>query len=166
MKRFRCATCGKEHEELPLDLGYPYPADFYRISAHQRERRIDCNEDLCSIDKREHYARGVLALPIKGTDQEFRWGVWARIAPEDLKRYLELWDSDAASDEQPFPGVLSGGIQAYPGSDGLPVAVKLLVRLRPRFSVLNTDHPLGIAQREGVSWEDVHRFVGLVSAQK
>lgn len=162
MVKFRCETCGKEHDTLPLDLAYEYPADFFRIPARERERRIVSNGDLCSIDKKEHYARGILALPIKGGDEEFRWGIWARIKAKDLKRYLDLWNSDVAAEEPRFPGQLSGGIQAYPDTDGLAVEVQLLVRKRPRFFVVNPEHPLGIAQREGVSWEDVHRFVGLV----
>ena len=36
-----------------------------------------------------------------------------------------------------------------------------LVR-RPRFFVMDQRHELGIAQREGVSWDDVHRFLQLV----
>jgi hypothetical protein len=159
MKKFRCETCGKEHGPLPMDLGFDYPADFFRIPAPERERRIDYNGDLCSIDKKEHYARGILALPIRGSDQEFRWGVWARIERASLKRYRELWESDDAANEPAFPGVLSGGVPVYPRTDGLVVAVQLMVRKRPRFFVVDRDHPLGIAQREGISWEEVHGFV-------
>jgi hypothetical protein len=97
MAGFRCEVCGQEHGSLPLDLGYEYPADYFRISESERERRIVFNGDLCSIDRKEHYARGILALPIKDSDQEFRWGVWARIHSDNLKRYLELWTSDASS---------------------------------------------------------------------
>jgi hypothetical protein len=159
MAKFRCETCGKEHGTLPLDLSFDHPADFFRIPAPERERRIVHNGDLCSIDKKEHYARGILALPIRGGDQEFRWGVWARIEKATLKRYLELWGSDDAANEPLFPGVLSGGIPVYPKSDELDVEVQLLVRKRPRFFVVDSAHPLGIAQREGVSWDDVHGFV-------
>jgi hypothetical protein len=162
MAAFRCATCGKEHDELPLDLGYDHPADFFRIPPSERDQRVQYNEDLCSIDKKEHYARGILALPIRDANEEFRWGVWARIHEDDLNRYLALWNSDAAAEEPPFPGVLSGGITCYPKSDGLVVQVKLMVRQRPRFFVLDQSHELGIAQRDGVSWDDVHRFLQLV----
>jgi hypothetical protein len=159
MAKLRCETCGKEHSTLPLDLGFDHPADYFRIPAPDRERRIVYNGDLCSIDKNEHYARGILALPIKGGDQEFRWGVWARIERASLKRYLDLWESDDAASEPKFPGALSGGVPVYPNTDGLAVEVQLVVRKRPRFFVLDPDHPLGIAQREGVSWEEVHGFV-------
>jgi hypothetical protein len=159
MKKFRCATCGKEHGALPLDLGFDYPADFFRIPTPERDQRIVYDGDLCSIDKQEYYARGILALPIRGSNQEFRWGVWARIERASLKRYLDLWESDEAANEPMFPGVLSGGVPVYPNTDGLTVAVQLLVRKRPRFFVVDRDHPLGVAQREGVSWQDVHGFV-------
>jgi hypothetical protein len=161
MAKFRCETCGQEHGTLPLDLAYERPADFFRLPEEERERRIVYNADLCSIDRKEHYARGILALPIQGGNQEFRWGVWARIPGKNLKRYLDLWNADAAADEPAFPGRLSGGIQVYPNTDGLAVEVKLQVRKRPRFFVVDPVHPLGIAQREGVTWEEVHRFVGL-----
>jgi hypothetical protein len=166
MKTFRCETCGKEHGTLPLDLGYDHPADYFRIPEREREQRIIYNGDLCSIDKKEHYARGILALPVKGGDQEFRWGVWARIQAEHLKRYLALWNSDDAAQEPPFPGQLSGGIPIYPNTDGLAVEVKLLVRMRPRFYVVDSDHSLGIAQRQGVSWDDVHCFLGVLSDKR
>jgi hypothetical protein len=159
MAKFKCEVCGKEHDTLPLDLGFDHPADFFRIPAGERERRIVYNEDLCSIDRKEHYARGILALPIRDSDLEFRWGMWARIDQAGLQRYLDLWDSDEAAAEPAFPGVLSGGVPVYANTDGLAVAVQLLVRKRPRFFVVDRDHPLGIAQQQGVSWKEVHGFL-------
>jgi len=117
MARFKCEICGAEHAQLPRDLGYDYPADCFKILPAERPTRVKYNEDLCLIDDVEFYARGVLALPIRETEEEFRWGVWARIDHPAYERYLSLWSADEAAHEPPFPGILSGGIGAYPESD-------------------------------------------------
>lgn len=156
---FVCPQCGRVHDELPLDLAYQRPADYFKIPESERATRIDINDDICVIDEREFYVRGVLELPIKDTDKRFGWGIWARVSKSDLRRYFELWNVDSTDNEPPFNGKLSGGIKYYPGSDLLEVSVHLQPQAkRPLFKVISNDHPLGIDQREGITMEKVHRF--------
>jgi hypothetical protein len=79
MGTYRCGTCGKEHDELPMDLSYQRPADYFKIPEDERTKRVwmnaDSNADLCLIDNKEFYLRGVLALPVPETRAEFRFGV-------------------------------------------------------------------------------------------
>ena len=157
-----CPQCGKVHDELPLDLAYQRPADYFKIPESERTARIDINDDICIIDASEFYVRGVLELPIKDTDKSFGWGVWARVNKSDLRRYFELWNVENTENEPPFEGKLSGGLKYYPDSDLLDVTVHLQPKAkRPLFKVISNDHPLGIDQKEGITMEKVHYFFGL-----
>ena len=159
MTPFKCGICGQEHDELLLDLGYSYPADFFKIPAAQRGKRVRIDSDLCVIDDAEYYIRGILPLPITDTAEAFRWGVWALIEKNDFRRYLKLWNVAVIS-EPPFAGRLSGGLRDYLDSDGLEVRVQLRAgNQRPHFYVVSDSHRLGIDQRRGITMEQVHAFV-------
>ena len=57
-------------------------------------------------------------------------------------------------------GALSGGIKFYENSDLLEVDIRPQSgNLRPRFEVINIEHPLALAQRNGVTMSQVHDFV-------
>jgi hypothetical protein len=156
---FRCSVCGEIHDALP-EIGYLRPADYFEVPPDEREERIYLTEDICVIDNEHFLVRGVLPVPIKGTDAEWSWGVWAILFRRDFERYLELWDASEADEEPPFGGRLSGGVEAYPDSDGLKVGVYLQSgNQRPIFEVVSEDHPLGVAQREGVTMEQIHAFI-------
>jgi hypothetical protein len=157
MTGFTCEVCGEYHEGLPMDIEHKYPAEYFTVPPEERAKRVFFSPDYCVIDERVFVIRGVLPLPIKGSDQEFRWGTWAIAGEEDFKRYLELWDSPDADQEPPFLGKLTGGVYNYSDSDLLPVAVHLRSgNLRPIFKVISDEHPLGVDQREGVTMEYVH----------
>ena len=160
MVGFTCSVCGQVHPGLPMDLAYQRPADYFKVPAAERARRVKLTSDLCVIDETEFYIRGVLALPVKDSTDEFRWGVWARVEASDFARYVELYDVEVVDDEPPFHGRLSGGIKSYPGSDMLEVTVHLQSGgQRPLFVVVDKAHPLGSDQAEGISMERVHGFI-------
>lgn len=164
-----CSVCGKEHDALPRDMAHHRPADYFEIPPDERGKRVwfdaETNPDLCVIDGSKFYLRGVLAVPIQGEADEFRWGTWAQVEEKDLRRYYELWDETDISNEPSFRGFLSGGVRDFAGSDELEVIIELQSNnQRPRLTIVSETHPLGIAQRNGVTLEDVHTFVLPTSA--
>lgn len=159
-----CSVCGKEHDALPLDMAYDCPADYFEVPPDERSERIwfnsDANPDLCVIDGKKFYLRGILAVPLRDKADEFRWGTWAQIEEKDFRRYYDLWYETDVSQEPSFRGGLSGGIRDFADSDGLEVDIKLQSNnQRPRLTVISKTHPLAIAQRDGVTLEDVHTFI-------
>lgn len=159
-KGFTCNICGKVHDELPLDIAYKHPADYFKIPEEERSTRIKLDADVCVIDNEEYYIRGILALPIAGAAQEFCWGLWSKIGERDLRWYVKNWNLEKYEEKINFPGLLSGGIKFYEGSDLLDVRIHPQPgNLRPRFEVVDKEHPLGIAQRNGITMIDVHNFV-------
>lgn len=161
---YTCGICGRVHDELPMDLAHRRPGHIFRVPEEEWSRRVYLTDDLCVIDDREFLIRGVLPLPVKGSDQEFRWGTWALVDQQDFTRYLELWEDDEGR-QGPFPGWLSGGIRDYADSDMFEVQVQPQRQgQRPRFEVISQEHPLGIDQRQGITMERVHEFVADVIA--
>jgi hypothetical protein len=157
---FICAICGREHESVPRDMAYRRPAHVFDVPEAEWPQRVYCTDDLCVVDGQHFLIRGILALPIAGTDEEFRWGPWAQVEQADFKRYYELWDDATEETLPPFPGWLSGNLRAYPDSDQLEVRVYVQAPgQRPRFRVVSAAHPLGIDQRVGISEARAHEFV-------
>lgn len=145
-----------------MALAYRRPAHFLAVPPAERASRAQDSDDLCVIDDREFLIRGVLELPIKGGDDHFDWGPWALVEEKDFVRYLEAWQANTEPEVPPFTGWLSGGLRAYPDSDGLAVSIHLRGEgKRPLFRVLAQEHPIAVDQREGITMADVHRFHGL-----
>lgn len=159
---FRCGVCGEYHDELPMDIAFMHPAEYFTVPEQERAARVYFNEDYCVIDNEVFVIRGILPLPVIDSEKDFAWGVWAIINEADFKKYLELWGAPDAGAEPPFLGMLSGGVRDryYPDSDLLPVAVQLRSgNARPIFKVISDQHALGVDQRQGITMEKVHSFV-------
>ena len=159
-----CSICGNEHNYLPRDMAYHRPAGYFDVPPDERERRVwfdaEQNPDLCVIDGSQFYLRGVLAVPIQDEADEFRWGTWVKVDEKDFRHYFQLWNETDVSNEPTFRGYLSGGVRDFADSDELEVTVELQSNnQRPRLEVVLETHPLAIAQRCGVTLEDVHTFV-------
>lgn len=160
VQTFKCNICGKIHSGLPMDLIYRKPAGYFKIPQDERAARIICNDDICVIDNREFYIRGVLPIPIINSSDEFHWGAWARVDQDDFKTNLEYWDGNIPENLPSLHGTLSGGPKDYPESDMIPVEIILQSgNQRPIFIVLPTDNLLYIDQQNGISMEKVHTFV-------
>lgn len=107
MTRFTCALCGQEHDGPCLDVGYDSPGRVARIAEGERESRVRFNGDLCVLDKQEFFIRGALGVPIRDTDQEFRWGVWVRVDERDFRCYTRFSEHEPDADASPFTGFLA-----------------------------------------------------------
>jgi hypothetical protein len=156
---FRCGACGQEHDGLPMDVGFNRPADYFAVPKAQRERRCDCTSDWCVIDGRRYYIRGCLSVPVVDADDDFVWGLWARVSARSFRRYRELYDADG-SGEPPFRGYLSGEHSGYKGLDGHAVAVQLGGKKdRPAFTLRRSKHLLYVEQQRGITLHRVHEIL-------
>lgn len=155
---FQCHTCGKWHEGLPLDYGYHHP-DYW--SENARTKR-DCflNDDLCVIEKRDYFVRGLIEIPVIGSGRSFRWGVWASLGKTNFDKMVKLWDDPKLLDELSYFGWLSNSIHAYPQTLNLKVNVKSRsIKHRPYITLEPTDHPLSVEQHNGISPDRLREIV-------
>jgi hypothetical protein len=157
---YRCRTCGKLHDELP-DIAADKPDHWFDVPEKERAKRIQFTSDMCIIDNRDHFIRGVIQLPVHDFLEAFGFGVWISQKKENFLKYQKNFDSAAIG---PFFGWLCTRIKYY-SQDTLGLKTRAIFRggkLRPMIELEPTDHPLAIDQRDGISlakaWEIVHFY--------
>lgn len=163
----RCKQCGKEHEELDTEIGFGKPAAYFEIPESEREKRIIVNSDLCDIDHKRFFARGVLQIPVHG-HEHFGWGIWVELGAADFDRYVAFYESPDQANEPPLRGHIATSIPAYRKTSlGIPVGVQLTrPTTRPIFFVeAGVDHPLAEEQCNGVSVERLHEYLTSIEAK-
>lgn len=160
---FICSICGELHNGYPLDFAFSRPFDWYQIPESERDLRIWADDDLCVIDQVDFYIRVCLVIPIIDNQNSFNWGIWAKVSQKDFKHYFELWAVDDVSSEPPFEGILNSKIRGY--QDTLNLKTKIYMssnRLRPVLELEQSEHPLVIEQREGITMERVQAISELL----
>jgi hypothetical protein len=157
--RWYCATCGAEHDDLPLDWGYDAPAYW----EGPRSKKDELTSDLCvwtdDAGDRCYFIRGLLTLPVRDGGQDFVYGVWSSLSETSYNRVVELWDDPRRVDEPAYFGWLSNSIVDFPDTLNLPLdVITSELDLRPQFVLHDRDHPLVDAQREGVTLDWVREI--------
>lgn len=81
--RWKCGSCDEWHTGPCLDFSYDAPIYWRKqdeANSHQSKNREQLrtflNDDYCSIEGRDFFVRGIIHLPIVGTTETLRWGVW------------------------------------------------------------------------------------------
>src|SRR6266508_1728468 len=159
---FTCSICLREHSGLPHDVAFAKPDPFLRLPEQERAGAY-LTSDVCVIENRSFFVRGVLYLPFQGEppSARFGWGIWASIPGPNFTRCIELWEADASS-EPPFEGSIASFIPGYPGTEGLPVSVQLRsASQRPTFTVTAETHPLFSEQAKGITRAREHALIEL-----
>ena len=157
---FTCGICHGQHAGLPRDVAFAKPEAYLRLPEHSKGSAF-ITADVCVIENRAFFIRGVLYLPVQGEAESdgFGWGIWAEISAPSFTRCLELWEADATS-EPPFEGSIASVIPGYAGTLGLPISVHLgTASQRPRFKVLPEGHPLFSEQARGITRAREHALL-------
>lgn len=155
---FQCHTCGKWHDGLPLDYGYNRP-DYWSENL-STDADSFLSSDFCVIKNRDYFVRGLIEIPIVGTDQSFRWGVWSSLSKANFDRITKLWHDPQLLNEPPYFGWLSNSISFYPQTLNLKASVhSSTIKERPYLTLEPTDHPLSFEQRNGMTQERVREIV-------
>jgi hypothetical protein len=170
--RWKCGNCDEWHTGPCLDFGYDAP--FYWTDEHQkastRSKLVPSwlsgrpkpflNEDYCSVDDENCFVRGVIDLPIIGTAESFRWGVWGSLSHANYKKLIEMDGDDKRVDLPPLFSWLSSQIPEYPDT----LSLKMYAHIqepgtRPIFELEETDHPLSQEHHNGISAERVKEIM-------
>ena len=153
-----CATCGKTHSDFP-HIGSAAP--YYWSEKFKADPACFLTEDLCVINNEDFFVRGCIEIPVHDHPEPFSWGVWVTHKKENFEIYRENPDS---ADIGPFFGWLSTQIDYYPIST-INLQTKAFYQgggLRPSIILRESDHPLAIHQRTGISlqevWQIAHRY--------
>ena len=161
-EHFICSDCGARHD-ISFAYGPAAPIGYYLLPEQERESRCELTRDVCLIDD-QFYIVGNLELPIHHRDHAFSWDVWVSLSLESMKRMQQLWDSEERVNEPPYFGWLSSSLPGYPATVGLKTHVHTRqVGRRPFIELEETDHPLSIEQRTGITMERVREIAVIVA---
>lgn len=141
-----------------MDVAFALPDAIHALPEDERAARARTHSDLCSLDERRFFIRGVVYAPVQQLGTLFGWGVWAEVSREVFLRYQELYDRDATG-EPPAAGVLAN---VPPGYARIEQPLEILFGppdQRPTFRLVPTDSEFYREQVEGLPVRKWHRII-------
>lgn len=167
--RWKCHACEEWHTGPSLDFGYDAPAywnDEYK-SAALKSLALDelpewlLTDDLCIINGKNFFVRGVIQLPIIGTAETFCWGVWGSLSKASFEKYVTALGEPEQVEVGPMFSWLSNQIDEY---DDDTLNLKMTAYIgepgdRPSFELEPTDHPLSREFHHGITAERVKEIM-------
>jgi len=146
--RWKCSTCDEWHTGPCLDFGCSEPRNWRRESAASADPGTCLTDDYCTIRDDDFFDRGLIHLPITGTGESFRRGVWGSLSKANFDR---LRGPDTA-DLPPMFSWLSTRLPEYPDTLNLKMYAHLQERgQRPHFRLESSDHPLAQEYHHGIA---------------
>lgn len=162
--RWKCGTCEEWHTGPCLDFSYDAP--HYWLEEHEKVNRDTSlraswkqvhpktflDEDYCTIDDRDFFVRGIIHLPIIGTAETLRWGVWGSLSRENFETLLRMNDDPKRIELPAMFSWLSTQIPEYPDTLNFKMYAHIQeLDRRPHFELELTDHPLSQEYHNGIN---------------
>ena len=118
------------------------------------------DEDCCAIEDQDFFVRGNIHLPIIGTAETFRWGVWGSISGENFETLLMMFEDSKRVELLPMFSWLSTQIKGYPDT----LSLKMYAHIqepgwRPTFELEESEHPLSQEYHRGITPERVKEIM-------
>jgi hypothetical protein len=128
------------------------PDAVFSVPEEQRAERCRISEDLCVLDGEDYFFRCVLELPLHGGDDRYGLGVWSTLSATNFNIYADDFNGPGKADFGPFFGWQANRVPKFDD----PFIQKCRVhfhagKLRSTIELEPTDHPLAIAQRDGIT---------------
>lgn len=168
--RWKCGSCDEWHTGPCLDFSYDAPihwqkeyeaASFQSKTAQGRrypETLLD--EDHCVIEDKYFFVRGIIHLPIIGTAETLRWGVWGSLNRDNFETFLNTENDPKRVELPPMFSWLSTQIPEYPDTLNLKMYARIEnVDWRPSFELEPTEHPLSREYHNGITPERVKEIM-------
>jgi hypothetical protein len=157
--RWKCGSCEEWHAGPCLDFSYSAPFYWSEEDSDPQSGNI-LEKDYCVIDNHDFFVRGVIHLPIIGTAETFRWGVWGSLSSESFRRFWDTYDDPKRNELPPMFSWLSNRIAEYPDTLNLKMSAQIPdLDSRPVFELELTDHPLSQEYYHGISAERVKEIM-------
>jgi hypothetical protein len=153
--RFVCAQCGETHEGLP-GFSFPYPMELNSIPQSEWPNRVALGSDACVIDHQWFFVLAQLELPMRGSEEALTYGVWVSVSEASFETFQRTFEQRAGREnEEPLFAWLTAVPPPFPRA-----TLKSRVHLRPYperpwLELEPTEHPAAVAQREGLSRQEV-----------
>jgi hypothetical protein len=154
-----CSICGQTHDRFGA-LVMPSPDAWLALTEAQRSGGL-LDSDLCRTPGGDNFVFAILEAPLVGGPQPaVEFGVWAALGEDDFRRYYETYNDRDQSKLGPLAATLSNEIPGFAGSLGLKATVLPQDQgERPLLRLAAADHPLAVAQREGMPVQKVLEII-------
>jgi hypothetical protein len=153
---------------MPLDYAFHLPDYYFSIPERERATRArivpQSNPDFCEIDGEHSFIRGVLRIPVLGTEDHFCWGVWTTLSAANFARVRTTWHDMDPPLFEPMFGWLANHIPIYPETLSLKANVILQKNIRPFIELQEAGHPLAKEQHSGISMNRVQEMLHQLGA--
>ncbi|CAL9467225.1 hypothetical protein SUDANB120_02764 [Streptomyces sp. enrichment culture] len=158
---YTCSCCG-DYAELPMGYNAMAP-DVWDAGFEGRPDSL-LSSDQCVIKAQHYFIKGLIEIPVIGSDEVFSWGGWVSLSRDNFSRAADMWNTPGREDEKPYFGWLTTELPIYsPGTTNLktnahtrPVGQRPFIELEP------TDHPLAVEQRTGITLDRVREIAEAV----
>ncbi len=162
--RWKCGSCDEWHIGPCLDFGCNAPDTWTEEHEKiQKKRRLlpwlskkdpdtFLDEDYCATDGEHFFVRGVIHLPIIGTKETFRFGVWGSLSEKNFQRVREADDDPKRAEKiEPLFSWLSNWIPEFGEVENIKMNMHIQPPdQRPHFEIEHTNHPLAQAFHHGI----------------
>lgn len=123
--KVRCDECGREHDPLEMDPVKIRPDEIAALSAEERRLRVIEKPNWCILaghgeNRRKHYFRALLAVPILDLNDSCCWGAWAQVSEKTFEDVLARWPDPARATRAPVAATFANNIAGYPPLIGTP----------------------------------------------
>jgi hypothetical protein len=164
---FTCSTCGEYHEEIPMCFGANYPDYYFSVPPEERADRIEINQNLCVVDKKQLFIRGRIEIPVTDSEETFCWKVWTSLSEANFIKANTLWNDPDRVQEPPYFSWLQTVIPCYPNT----LNIRTLVHTQqvgkiPQVEVIEENHPLNTDQQNGIKMQQVIEIVESILHQE
>lgn len=170
--RWKCGSCDEWHVGPCLDFSYDAPLYWRKQydevntesdlspSRDQKSSKTFLSDDYCSIEDRDFFVRGIIHLPIVGTTETLRWGVWGSLSRDHFERLMRTDDDPKRVELPALFSWLSNRIPEYPDTLNLKMYAHIQKpNLRPYFELEPTSHPLSQEYHHGITVERVKEIM-------
>jgi hypothetical protein len=170
--RWKCGSCEEWHLGPCLDFSVSEPVYWGKNQekasrwtnliprAIKRPSKTFLDQDYCAINDESFFVRGLIHLPIIGTNETFRWGVWGSLSRQNFETLLHADDAPKRVDIPPMFSWLSSQLTEYPDTLNLKMHAHIQApNLRPHFELEPSDHPLAQEFHHGITPERVKEIM-------
>ncbi len=118
------------------------------------------DDDYCAIDDEHFFVRGLIHLPIIGTTESFRWGVWGSLKRDNFKALLKADKDSTRVEFPPMFSWMSSQLSDYPDTLNLKMYAHIQEPgMRPHFELEPSEHQLSQEYHHGISPERVRKIM-------
>jgi hypothetical protein len=148
---FRCGYCGDWHEGLPKYWDFEAPV-YWDYADKSFKDGSELKDDFCVIKGEYFFIKGNIEIPILDDKSTFALSVWSSLRKDIFQRAIDLWNEPKRVEDPPYFGWLSSEVPGYQNTINLKTHVHTrAVGVKPFIELEETDHPLALEQKAGIS---------------